>query len=194
MTRILVTLTLLIASGGWLPGTAGRGRADGPGQPRSTAGTRESKGCRLILSIHRPPMRVMPLRTSFRRGEPITLDLVLFNASERDLFIFLGGSFWKNHRIEVRDAHGQEAPLTELGERCRGLFSPGGAHNRGRTVPVAAGTRHGWASSASAAFRTVTAIRTTPSSSNPAGNGVVGERSPTCPGTSGWARAGIGSG
>lgn len=141
MIRIMAILSMAIAVVNGSVGIVRPGLADRPRKPLSTENPR-SKGCRLEISLHQVTPR-RPPRTSFRLGESISLDIEFLNAADHAVVIFLGGSFWMNHLIEVRDVQGQQPPLTELGERCRKLFSPDGAHDRGRAFAIKAGARHG---------------------------------------------------
>jgi hypothetical protein len=65
----------------------------------------------------------------FQRGDRIRLYARFVNATKQPVTIWSCG-FWSNHEITLRDEHGVEPPLTQLGESCRKLFAPAGERNK----------------------------------------------------------------
>jgi hypothetical protein len=71
----------------------------------------------------------------FREGEPIPLACAIVNRSDRPITIWWSG-FWPNHLLRVVDEQGIEQPLTDLGQRARRRFSPGGDRNENAPIVV----------------------------------------------------------
>jgi RNA polymerase sigma factor (sigma-70 family) len=82
--------------------------------------------------------RVTLPKEKFEVGEPIPVSYVVKNVSKEEQTIWHSG-FWMNHLIVVEDAAGKEPPLTEFGQQCRRVFSPGGERWKNVAVKVAPG-------------------------------------------------------
>jgi RNA polymerase sigma factor (sigma-70 family) len=84
----------------------------------------EVKGLRAMVTLARPKFAV---------EEAIEVKYVVKNVSTEVQTLWHSG-FWANHLVLVKDAAGNEPPLTESGKERRRAFSPGG--ERTKNVPV----------------------------------------------------------
>lgn len=74
---------------------------------------------------------ILPKRV-FLEGEPIPFGLKVTNQTRETITYWSAG--WANKRLEVRDSRGEDAPLTELGQRARRAYDPDGS--RRKNVPI----------------------------------------------------------
>lgn len=70
----------------------------------------------------------------FTEGETVPISFRITNHTSEPVVIWWSG-FWPNHRVDVRNAEGQSAPLTAAGKLRSQAFSPDGAR-RGKNVPM----------------------------------------------------------
>lgn len=69
------------------------------------------------------------------------VDLEFVNKSQFP-FTFWCSGFWPNHRFEVKDEAGEEAPLTAFGRGCRVAFSPDGGRDKNAPLIIKPGGRY----------------------------------------------------
>ena len=73
--------------------------------------------------------KVSLARKQFGVHEPIVPQYVVENVSQVEQTLWHSG-FWPNHQILLRDAGGNEPPLTAEGQARRHAFSPGGPRDK----------------------------------------------------------------